>query len=223
MNGLIKKFKLQNEELLSYIYLYQAVTNTSNYKMPVFQMLSTVQNVNAIQHWLSEFLRLGSIWKPDFPIPRSVICDLDMALLNAIAKAFGQYLNVKHYLTICFTLILKQDTVEKPKCFIRLDICHYMHMVSRWKFFSKLNPAVKKFCIRAIALLTKQTNFAQFGELARCILIIFLSEEIGKDNDGNNLPAESTRIIITHHIKGIEDVLLESEKNKDDKNDKDVK
>lgn len=142
-----------------------------------------------------------------------------MALLNAIAKAFGQYSNLKHYLTTCFTLILKRDIVEKPKCFIRLNICHYIHMVSRWKFFSKLNPAVKKFYIRAMALLTKQTNFDRFVELVRCILIISLSEEIGKDNDGNNSPA--ARIIITHHIKGIKDVLLENkdenDKNKDDK------
>lgn len=105
--SLIKKLKLPNGELSPHIYLYQAVTNTSNYKMPIFQILSAVQNVNAIQYWLNEFLRIGSIRKTNFPIPRSVICDFDMALLNAIAKAFGQHSNLKHYLTTCFTLILK--------------------------------------------------------------------------------------------------------------------
>lgn len=87
--SLVKKLKLPNGELLPYIYLYQAVTNTSKYKMPVFQMLSAVQNVNAIQYWLNEFLRVGSIRKAGFPISRSVVCDFDMALLNALAKAFG--------------------------------------------------------------------------------------------------------------------------------------
>lgn len=184
-------------------------------------MLSAVQNVNAIQYWLSKFLRIGSIRKAGFLIPRSVICDFDMVLL--IAKAFGQYSNLKNYLTTCFALILKQDSVEKPKCFICLDICHYIHLVSRWKFFSKLNPKVKKFYIRAMALLTKQTNFSQFVELAKCILVLSLNEEIGKDNDGNNSPAESARIIITRHIIGIENVLLdENAENKKDKDAKDI-
>lgn len=52
-----------------------------------------------------------------------VVCDFDitlaiLALLNAIAKAFGQCFNLKHYLTTCFALILTEHTVEMPKCFI---------------------------------------------------------------------------------------------------------
>lgn len=213
--SLIKKLTLPNGELSPHIYLYQAVTNTVEYKMPVFQMLSAVQNINAIQYWLNEFLRIGSIRKAGFPIPRSVVCDFDMALLNAIAKAFGQYSNLKNYLDACFTLILKEHSVEKPKCFIRLDICHYMHMVSRWKCLLQLNPMVKKFYIRAMALLTKQTNFFRFVELAKCIFTLSLSEEIGNDTAGNNSLAESARIIIVNNIKGIPDM------SHDDKNVKD--
>lgn len=40
-----------------------------------------------------------------------------------------------------------------------------------------------------------------------------LSEEIGKDEDGNDSPAESARVIITHHIKGIEDISLDQYQN----------
>lgn len=143
--SIIKKLKLPNGELSPHIYLYQAVTNTFNYMMPVFQMLSAAQNVNAIQYWLTEFLRIGSSRKANFPVPQTVVCDFDMALLNAIAKAFTQHSNLKHYLTTCFTLIVQQHTIEKPKCFIRLDICHYIHMVSRRKCLLKLNPKVKNF------------------------------------------------------------------------------
>lgn len=196
-----------------YLYLYQAVTNTLNYKMPVFQMLSAMQNVNAIQYWLCEFLRIGSIRKANFPIPRSVVCDFDMALLNSIVKVFGQYSNLKHYLTTCFALILTEHSIETPKCFIRLDICHYMHMASKWKFFSNLNPKVKKFYIRVMALLTKQTNFFHFVELAKSIILLSLSEEIGKDNDGNDSPSESAPVLITNHIKGIEEVSLYDKDN----------
>lgn len=72
--------------------------------MPVFQMLSAVQNVNAIYYWLNEFLHIGSIRKAGFPLPSSVICDFDMVLLNALAKAFGQYRNLKHYLSTVLVL-----------------------------------------------------------------------------------------------------------------------
>lgn len=158
-------------------------------------------------------MRIGSIRKANFPIPRSVVCDFDMALLNAIVKAFGQYSNLKDYLTTCFALILTEHSVETPKCFIRLDICHYMHMVSRWKFFSQLNPKVRKFYIRAMALLTKQTNFFHFVELAKSIILLSLSEEIGKANDGNDSPSESARVLITNHIKGIEEESLYDKDN----------
>lgn len=216
--SLIKKFSLPNGELLSHIYLYQAVTNTPNYKMPVFQMLSAVQNVNAIQYWLTEFLRIGSIKKANFPIPKSVICDFDMALLNGIVKAFGQYSNLKHYLTTCFALILREYSVETPKCLIQLDIRHYMNMVSRWKFFSQLTPKVKKLYIRAMALLTKQTNFSHFVELTKSIILLSLSEEIGKDYDGNESPSEAVRIFITNHIKDIEEYVTCDNDNKENDN-----
>lgn len=92
--SLIRKFKLPNGELSPHIYLYQAVTNNTKYKMPVFQMLSVVQNVNTIQYWLNEFLRVGSIRKAEFPIPLSIICDFDMALLNS-CKSFWSIFQFK--------------------------------------------------------------------------------------------------------------------------------
>lgn len=91
-------------------------------------------------------------------------------------------------------------------------------MVSRWKCLLKLNPKVKKFYIHAIALLTKQTNFPQFVELAKSILILSLSEDIGKNQNGSDSPAECARTIITHHIKGTED-MLDNEDDKDTTND----
>lgn len=86
-------------------------------------------------------------------------------------------------------------------------------MVSKWKFFSQLNPKVRKFYIRAMALLTKQTNFFHFVELTKSIILLSLSEEIGKVNDGNNSPSESARVLITNHIKGIEEVSLYDKDN----------
>lgn len=82
-------------------------------------------------------------------------------------------------------------------------------MISKWKYFSQLNPKAKTFYIRPMALLTKQTILSRLVDLARYILILCLSEEIGKDKDGNDSTAESA-VIITDHIKGIEDVSLDN-------------
>lgn len=67
----------------------------------------------------------------------------------------------------------------------------------------------------ALSYITKQMNFSHFVELAKSIILLSLSKEIGKDNDGNNSPSKSVRIIITNHIKGIEEISLN---DKDDEN-----
>jgi len=70
-----------------------------------------------------------------------------------------------------------------------------------------------------MALLTKQTDFSRFVKLVRCILLLSLSEEIGKDDDGNILLAESARMTIIHHIKGIEDISLDDKNNTNARNE----
>lgn len=46
--SLVKKLRKVNGELSAHIYLYEIVAETPSIKMPVFQMLSEVQNTNAI-------------------------------------------------------------------------------------------------------------------------------------------------------------------------------
>jgi len=67
--SLVKKLKLPNGELSSHIYLYQIVCETPTAKMPVFQMLSAAQHINAIFYWLFKIRRIGSLHKTSFPRP----------------------------------------------------------------------------------------------------------------------------------------------------------
>lgn len=68
--SLVKKLKLPNNELSAHIYLYQIVAETpTTSKMPVFQMLSAIQNTNAIMYWFNEIIRIGCTHKQNLHIP----------------------------------------------------------------------------------------------------------------------------------------------------------
>lgn len=47
--SLVKKLKLPNNELSAHIYLYQIVAESPISKMPVFQMLSAIQNTVGVR------------------------------------------------------------------------------------------------------------------------------------------------------------------------------
>lgn len=172
--SLIKKLKLPNGELCSHIYLYQAVAQVDENTAPVFQMISASQNTNTIVFWLQEFLRTGATQNSTFPSPKEVVTDFDKALLGAVARAFAKCITLNDYLSTCFAL-LNGAKLCIPSCFMRLDICHFMNMIARWKCFSGKPPLVRVFFLRAIAVLRKQNLFYEFEEIARNILILAVS------------------------------------------------
>ena len=89
--SLMKKLKLPNGELCPHLFLHQCLTkiDKSTY-VPFCQMVSAVQNTNAISYWLFEFLRIGSEHNRSFPVPKEVITDFNRALLGGVARAFAR-------------------------------------------------------------------------------------------------------------------------------------
>lgn len=129
--------------------------------MPVFQMLSEVQNTNAILYWFNEIIRIGCTYKTNFPIPKQVVTDFDKALMGAVVRAFGNCKNLKDYLQQCFYYVTSM-LYHLPSCCLRLDIAHYMHLVARWKEMKQLHPRVRTFYLLLMGYLTKITNFSEF-------------------------------------------------------------
>lgn len=202
--SVVTKIKKTNGQLSPHIYLYQIVCKTPSAKMPVFQMLSAVQNTNAIQYWLFEIMRIGSLKKSNFPLPQEVVSDFDKALMGAISRAFGQCKNLRDYLSKCLLAINEDSRSHLPRCYLRLDISHYVAFVARWKLFRSVNPIVKKFYIRVMCLFTKITTLKAFKKLVKSALILSYSETCGKTENGTNSLAEEARIFITECIKGVE-------------------
>lgn len=169
--SLIKKLKKPSGELSPHIYLYQIVTKTNTFHMPVFQMLSASQNTNTIYFWLIEIIRIGMQHKRNFPLPKQVVCDFDKALMGAIARAFCQCQNLQNYLSRCF-LSLMGETKDLPSSYLRLDISHFIHIISRWKELKILHPQVRIFYMTIMAFLTKISDFVEFTEVAKCAVVL---------------------------------------------------
>ena len=104
------------------------MAETPTSKMPVFQMLSTIQNTNAIMYWFNEIIRIGCTHKQNFPYPNQIVCDFDKALMGAVAKSFGGCKNLKDYLQQRFCYLINMPH-NLPLCLIRLGISHYVHLI----------------------------------------------------------------------------------------------
>jgi len=178
---LVKKLKLPTNELSSHIYLYQIVIETPTSKMPVFQMLSAIQNTNAIMYWFNEIIRIGCTHKQNFPYPNQVVCDFDKALMGAVAKSFGECKNLKDYLQQCFSHLIGLSH-SLPSCCIRLDISHYVHFISRWNEFKNIHPRAKTFYMLIMGYLTKITDFRELENVIRSVIILCNSEGCGLIN-----------------------------------------
>lgn len=105
--------------------------------------------------------------KPNFPLPKQVVCDFDKALIGAIVRAFYQCKNLQDYLSQCF-ICLNKESKNLPPTFLRLDVSHFIHMVSRWKELKLIHPQARLFYITIMAFLTKISDFAGSSEMYHC-------------------------------------------------------
>lgn len=198
--SLMKKIKYINGELCSHIYLYQAVTKINSKTGPVFQMVSAIQNTNAIAYWLIEFLRIGSTHKAKFPVPKEVVTDFDHALLGAVAKVFAKECTLADYLNKCYQLI-RHRTCHIPPCMLRLDVCHFMNIVAKWKCWTNdVHKRIRQMYLRSIAVLRQQSTIEGIEKTAKAIFSLALNTNLGPESSSSK-----ARNFLTASIRGILD------------------
>lgn len=118
-----------------HVFLYQCMVVTKEGSVPVFQMVSADQRSFLIAHFLRLILTKG------VPRPPTVVCDFGRALVNAVAEVFGRSNDLRDYLQKCYDVVVQSSRVI-PASYIRLDVSHFIVMVSRWKCFDrKVNAA----------------------------------------------------------------------------------
>ncbi len=168
-----------------HIFLYQGVVaGGESSSVPVVQMLSERHDVNAITHWLTEWIRAGA------PTPKEVVSDFSLALLGALVKAFTSHPDLKTYINECCGVLLGRQSAKVPPCFVRVDVAHCIKMICRWDCLKKKTHRIKDFFVRSIAQLLMSQSMDDARELLRCITIVALSETEGSDNSGATLISE---------------------------------
>lgn len=111
-----------------HVFLYQCMLVTNEGSVPVFQMVSADQRSLIIAHFLRVILTKN--------VPSIIVRDFGRALINAVAKVFGKCYDPRDYLQKCYNTIVQSSSAVPVAC-IKLDVGHFIAMVSRWKCFDK--------------------------------------------------------------------------------------
>lgn len=92
--------------------------------IPVFQMVSADHKAMQIAYFLQKIISVGN--QP----PRMVICDFSWAILIAVSQVFTKCIDLRHYLKKCFNILNGFNDILLS-CYIRLDVSHFVSMISR--------------------------------------------------------------------------------------------
>lgn len=84
----------------SHLFLYQYIIVPES-KRPVFQIISTKQDVAFLMYFLFEIRRAVAA------VPSVTVTDFSRAILIALARAFADCVDLKHYLEHCYDIVKK--------------------------------------------------------------------------------------------------------------------
>lgn len=191
--SLVKSIKKKNGDK-KHIFLYQMIMKGDDSTQPIFQMITERNDVNQITFWLREHIRYGA------RIPRQVVVDFSLALLNSCALAYNDR-HLKLYLEDCFRCLEKQDLQHPLSCFIRVDIAHLIKMIAQNPVFRGKHVKVKDFFVRCVALMSSCNDIMDFNQLLTSILIVALSEYDGQNEDGENIISTQKQEFLFEKIK----------------------
>lgn len=167
------------------IFLYQCMYVDNNGSIPIFQMVSADHKSMQIAYFLRKIISKGN------EAPRMVVCDFGWAILIAVAEIFAKCIDLRHYLKKCFNVLHGiNDTM--PSCFIRLDVSHFICMISRWTCLKQKDKLlVRKFYLRCLSQAYKMTSLEELHTFFEAILVVALSEYVGSNENEEELPSES--------------------------------
>ena len=158
-----------------HIFLYQAVVNCHLGQFPVTQMLSERHDTVTIHMWLERWIQAG------VALPKEVICDSSKAILNAVVRTFSVFKTIEEYADASWSN-------PPPKCYIRIDVAHFMKMYAN--FLSSSPRRVRVFYLSCIGQIIMARSVEMAAEIIKSILIVAISDSEGNDDDGNPTPCD---------------------------------
>ncbi len=177
--SVVQRIKLFSGGDTKSIFLYEVVLHDkkNNLHYAVSHMLSARHTANAIAYWLLEWIRSGVV-----KLPSTVVTDSSFALMHAVCKSFTQFTSLWDYLSCCATLLLHPEIpCTLPRCFVRNDVNHVIHMFAKWNEVRTASRNVKNFYMRSLGLIVTSTQYEEAKEIIELIFIVALSKENGEN------------------------------------------
>lgn len=125
-------------------------------------------NTNITSFWLGEWLRLGG------EIPNEFVSDMAMAIIGAAVRAFSCRPSVVDYINSLFKLLNGEEEII-PKCFVRIDIAHFIKNVARCKPLKNTRVKHRDFFIRCVTLMIRMKSLSEAKEHILAVLVIAMS------------------------------------------------
>lgn len=173
--SLVHTLQRKPQRRSAHIFLYSIVINFEKTTICVEQMLSEQQNAPFVEFWLRKWLLRGA------PRPNEAVCNYSRTLLSGLCMALNNQ-TIKNYISSRFQAISNpRIKTPRPATFIRVDVAHLMHIVSRWPCFHRQAlHEVKEFYQFCVGLLVDSTTLSDFADIFSFTCVVALQ----KYNDG---------------------------------------
>lgn len=155
-----------------HIFLYSFVIS-DEYQVSVSSAFTEKQDMSFIKYYMDEWLRLGG------SIPKEFIADMSPALLGAAVHTFGRKSSMVDYMNSLFNLLKGIDD-QKPSCFVRIDIAHFIKNVTTCKPLKTARIKHKDFFVRSVALMLKMKSLSEARQHILDVLVVAMSSTEGE-------------------------------------------
>lgn len=182
---------------LPHIFLYQiCLKQNAGKSIPIAQCLSAQQDTKKIIYFLERFL-------DDFGCPHEVNLDDGKALLKACAKSFTSCENIADYTKKCFSILnnVGLENTTRLKCFIRLDVSHFIFNLHKTKIFDKNGARVKHFYLSLIGGIMQLSSYDDVKSIVKDILILANYDVEGTLDNGFETPTARSRVNLQRFIR----------------------
>ncbi|KAE8742909.1 hypothetical protein FOCC_FOCC011528 [Frankliniella occidentalis] len=172
-----------------HLFLYEIVISIPGEhegQAPVAQMISERQNTIAISHWLENWLLNGA------SKPNEIVIDFSAAFLLAVCKVFAGVNSRDEYIDSCFLFMLSPIMNPRPAVLIRIDVAHFIAMITKWKSVKAMKKKCKEFFIRCVYLVVLAKTLQEAKDIIQSILLVSSCETEGfSESTGDETPCET--------------------------------
>lgn len=149
---------------------------SDGFHVPIHSMVSEFTDTKWIRYWMDDWVVRTS------EIHNQFTSNMSMDLLNGAVKSFTSYAGVADYIEVMFELLQgnNQNSRQIPRCFVRIDIAHFMKNVTTCVPLHNKPKKMRFFFKRLVAWLLTIKNLEQAKAHIFSVLVVATSLTEGK-------------------------------------------